>query len=287
MSTPVTVLIPSFNGTEILDKHLPYVESVCRDGDKLLIVDDGSTDQSVAWLQKRYDAVKQSKIENTDAAQLYLGTFEKEHISVSVTILQMNKNVRFARAVNTAVGVVTTPTFLLLNNDVQPEPGILETLVKYFYNDQVFAVGCLEFERQDKSIIGGKNTLWFERGVFQHARAKEFSSGETAWASGGSSMFSTDKWNKLGGFDERFYPAYWEDTDISMRAKSHGWKVLFCAEAIVFHNHETSNKTAFGEKYIQKISWKQQKYFTKKHAHLVQLIQYYFWQPYWWWKMKA
>lgn len=286
MSSPVTIIIPNFNGKQHLAKHLPSVEQLCRDRDKLIIVDDASTDESVAWLQKRYNVSSESSTSELEAT-IFEGTFVHEHISVAVEIVQMKQNVRFAKAVNTAVKRVTTPTFLLLNNDVEPEAGILEILSQYFYNDQVFAVGCLEYEREDKSVIGGKNALWFERGIFQHARATEFSSGKTAWASGGSSMFSTDKWNELNGFDEKFYPAYWEDTDISMRARSRGWEVLFCAEAIVFHQHETSNASTFGKDEIARLSWKHQKYFTKKHAHLVQLVQYYFWQPYWWWKMKA
>ena len=282
MSAPVTVVIPTYNGRPLLSKHLPSVEAILRARDVLLLVDDASTDDSVEWLIKRFSAepIPTPQSLPTDAV-LYEGGLKVGEETNPVLILSLKSNVRFAGAVNHAVSLVTTPTFLLLNNDVEPMPGLLDVLVPEFFNNKVFAIGCHEFENDEKTIEGGKNKLWFERGIFQHARADEFGSGETAWVSGGSGIFDTNKWQKLGGFDPQFYPAYWEDTDISMRARKFGWKTLFCAEAVVFHKHETSNASVFGSDTIVKLSWQHQRYFTRKHANIWQLLQYYMWQPYW------
>ena len=57
-----------------------------------------------------------------------------------------------------------------------------------------------------KQIKGGKNKLWFEKGIFCHSKADNFKSGETAWACGGSAMFDKKKWLKLGGFNKIYYP---------------------------------------------------------------------------------
>ncbi|HQM16162.1 MAG TPA: hypothetical protein PLM16_03090, partial [Candidatus Woesebacteria bacterium] len=150
----------------------------------------------------------------------------------------------------------------------------------------LFAVGCHEYEPTDSNEVveGGKNILWFEKGLFQHSRAKEFSSGETAWASGGSAMFDRDKWMQLGGFSEKYYPAYWEDLDLSMRAKQKGWAVWFCERARVTHQHESTNQTTFGADKLTQLSWKHADHFTKKFAQGKQKFDFYLFRPYWWWQ---
>lgn len=279
MRKHVTVIIPTYNGAGLLKKHLLGVESLLQSGDALLLIDDASTDDTVAWLTKRFSAVAASD------GGILRGSFSKGSETHPVLIIVNPTNQRFAQSINSAVRHVSTPLFLLLNNDVEPENDVLRKLTPWFNDATVFAVGCHEYESTDRKLEGGKNLLWFQRGVFQHARAQEFSSGETAWVSGGSGMFDTKKWLQLDGFDERFYPAYWEDTDVSFRARKQGWKILFCAEAVVHHQHETSNVTAFGRANIRQLSWQHQQHFSRKHASFWQLIQYYVWQPYWWWKM--
>ena len=148
-------------------------------------------------------------------------------------------------------------------------------------DDKIFSIGCLEFEQNSKGVKSGKNKLWFKKGLFQHSKASNFESGETAWASGGSAMFSTSKWEQLGGFDPAFYPAYWEDIDISYRARKNGWLVLFNSQAIVYHKHESTNASTFGTNKLQDISWKNSLYFSWKHADAAQKIQYVLWYPYW------
>jgi hypothetical protein len=124
--------------------------------------------------------------------------------------------------------------------------------------------------------------LWFERGLFHHGRAREFSAGPTAWVSGGSGLFDRQKFLALGGFDERFTPAYWEDVDLSFRARQHGWYVGFEPKATVVHLHETTNKSAFGEARIQDMSWRNAFRFTWKNATWWQTIEHMCWLPYWW-----
>lgn len=289
MNPPVTVIIPTYNGRHLLKNHLSSVEKILRADDQLLIIDDGSTDDSVSWLCKRYQAIvspltNAAKHDHPDFT-LYSGTLTNESGQIVVQIVALAANIRFAKAVNLATQLVKSPFFLLLNNDVAPAADLLKKLLPAFADETVFAVGCHEYENQAQTIEGGKNVLWFERGIFQHSRAPEFTSGPTAWVSGGSGLFSREKWVTLGGFDLSYFPAYWEDTDLSFRARAHGWKILFRADAIVYHQHETSNQAEFGARQMRGLSWQHQRYFTRTHATIWQLIQYYLWQPYWWWKM--
>jgi hypothetical protein len=60
--------------------------------------------------------------------------------------------------------------------------------------------------------------------------------------------------------------------------------VLFEPKAQVDHNHETTNKSVFGEKKMQEMSWRNAKKFTLKNGTIYQKISFLLWQPYWWWK---
>jgi GT2 family glycosyltransferase len=167
----------------------------------------------------------------------------------------------------------------LINSDVAPRKNTLRHLTPYFIDKSVFAVGPLEVEHGKKS---GKNKLWFERGMFIHSKADNFKSGSTAWVSGGSGLFDKHKWLAIGGFDKLFYPAYWEDIDLSFQARKKGWQVLFEAKAIVDHNHETTNATVFGQRKMEKMSWRNANKFVWKNGDFWQKLAHLLWKPYWW-----
>ena len=94
-------------------------------------------------------------------------------------------------------------------------------------------------------------------------------------------MFDRKKWLALGGFDHNYYPAYWEDIDISFQAKQKGYKVLFQPQAIVFHQHESTNSKVFSSEEVRQLSWQHSDYFTKKNGNFWQVIAFYLWRPYW------
>ena len=191
------------------------------------------------------------------------------------------ENFRFAATANIGVALATHPRVRLINNDVSPAVDVLSALEPHFEDERVFAVGCLEYETHDGNTKSGKNRLWFEKGLFQHSKHEDFTFGHTAWASGGSAMFDRKKWLELGGFDQLFYPAYWEDIDLSSRAQKRGWQVLFDPQAVVYHHHETTNTSVFGHKNLLEMSWKNADVFTWRHANILQKLQYLFWKPYW------
>lgn len=278
----VSVVIPSYNGKHLLEKHLPGVFASLRKKDEVVIVDDHSNDGTITWLIKKFKLDTDSDQQHTSAFQLYTTIIDEKKLSIKV--LANQQNVRFAQAVNRGVQVATQPYIVLFNNDVRPHPDAVKKAITHFKDASVFAVGFKEEEPQtDGSIItGGKNKLWFEKGRFIHSRASNFETGPTAWASGGSAVFDMNKWNLLGGFDPAYYPAYWEDIDLSYRAHKQGWKVLFESEAVVEHHHETTNQDVFGDAKIAAMSWRNGSTFVWKNGTLYQKIAHILWKPYWW-----
>lgn len=288
----VSVIIPSFNAKELLKKNIGSVLEALRDGDEVIVVDDAGTDGSAEWLitefklKKTFEYLYQvpknyfTKIVDSDI-ELYQEKIENSKKSFTFKLLILKKNNRFAGAVNIAALFASNPLLFLCNNDVTPDKNCFKFLRPYFDDIQVFAVGCLEYENSDQGQKSGKNKLWFHRGLFQHSRAHSFESGETAWASGGSAMFDKEKWMTLGGFDKAYYPAYWEDIDLSVRAKANGWKVLFEEQAVVYHKHESTHENVFGQSKIANISWKNSFTFAWKNGNLLQRCLFLVWLPYW------
>jgi GT2 family glycosyltransferase len=283
--TSISVVIPTYNGLDLLKVHLPSVIDQLRPGDELVIVDDHSTDESVKWLTSKFDLMLKGYYVWAD---VWRGVLVKQ--KATVVVCANRRNLRFGAASNVGVGVAANPWVLLLNSDVEPLPGCLDSL-RAQAREGVFGVGCLEREPKGKDSfqLGGKNKLWFERGRFWHSRADDFESGETAWVSGGSGLFNRHKWQQLEGFDRRYFPAYWEDVDLSARARQRGWQIRFSAEAVVLHNHETTNSDVFGQKKIAEMSWRHGSIFAWRHANAQQRVMYLLWWPYWWvkrWRAK-
>ncbi len=282
----VSVIVPNYNGETLLSKNIPFIFEAMHNGDQLVIADDHSSDDSVSQLIKKFQL---KKVDNSSSDySLYTAKVPFQKKEFDFLVIANNSNLRFAANCNRAVSLASHDLVFLMNSDVQPESTVLDVLIPYFDNESVFAVGCGELEIGDnsKKINSGKNTLRFERGMFIHSKAPDMKSGETAWVSGGSGLFDKKKWVILGGFDIAYSPAYWEDVDLSFRARERGWKVLFESQAVVHHNHETTNSEEFGNTKIQKMSWTNGNYFTLKNSTWLQKFAYLLWRPYWWWKTR-
>jgi O-antigen biosynthesis protein len=267
MRKPISTIIPTYNGLKLLQENLPAVLAELKKGDQLIIVDDAGSDDSPEWLKENF-------AKKTDVK------------GVELKIIINKKNLRFGESVNKGVLAANHDLIFLLNNDVSPHKNCVEALVKHFEKENskqdLFGVGCLEKEiKNGKTQYHGKNKLWFKRGLFIHSKAEEMKSGPTAWVIGGSGMFDKKKWLELGGFDHLFYPAYWEDIDLSFQARKKGWRILFEEKAVVDHNHESTNKDAFGDKKLKAMSWNNSLKFTFKNGDLWQRIAFFLWQPYW------
>lgn len=279
----VSVVIPTYKGKHLLEKNLPSVLDSLRDGDEIIIVDDGGFKETLAWLKKNYELGKSTE---KDDCVLRVGEHKKGQKKIKIVYVVNQTTLRFAANSNRGVELAQQPLIFLVNDDVSAYPDTIKKLVPYFKNKNVFAVGCLEFDHQHGGAKSGKNKLWFERGMFIHSKAEDLKAGKTAWASGGSAMFSRQKWLEISGLDLAYYPAYWEDIDLSHMARKKGWQVLFEPQAKVDHNHETTNADIFGQNKMEQMSWRHANIFTWKHADIWQKIAYLLWKPYWWWKMK-
>jgi GT2 family glycosyltransferase len=224
-------------------------------GAEIILVDDGSTDGSAAYLKQHFPKVK---------------------------LVEKATNSGFSTTVNLGAKAATGEILVLLNTDAVPQVGYLKALTKHFEDPEVFAVGCLDKSLDgDRIVERGRGIGSFRRGFLVHARG-EVNKTTTLWASGGSSAYRMGLWEKLGGLDEMYDPFYWEDIDLSYRAAKSGFKVLFEPEAIVEHRHgEGSIKYHYSSARVNAIAYRNQFMFTWKMVTDKRLLlTHVFWLPY-------
>jgi len=253
MMKSVSVVIPTYNGKKLLEKHLPKIIAAVGQLE-IIVVDDASTDKSLEFLQKNYSQIK---------------------------IVKHSKNRRFAAACNSGVKNARGEVIVLLNNDVAPKKNFLKPLTRHFEDQETFSVGCRELDiKQGKKEISGRTAGRFKRGFLVHWRPKDQESKETFWTFGGSMAVDKRKYLEIGGMDEIYSPAYWEDIDLCWRAKKKGWKIVFEKNAVVYHHHESTNKPVLGKTRIKLYAHRNQILFVWKNIRGRQLVEHFLWLPY-------
>lgn len=261
----ISVIIPNFNGAGILLNNLPKVWDSIRNYKngkaEIIVADDNSTDDSVN----------------------VISNFIKSHsdTNIEIRLLTSNKNKGFSSNVNRGVDIAKGEILILLNSDVEPSEDFLAPLLKHFDDEKVFAVGCLdESIENNKKILRGRGIGKWRKGFLIHS-AGEHDSNSTLWVSGGSGAFRKSVWEKLRGLDSLFDPFYWEDIDLSYRARKAGYLTLFEKNSIVRHDHDSGIiKNKFTPSNIKKIAFRNQFIFVWKNADFNTLIFHIFWLPY-------
>ena len=236
----ISIVIPNYNGKDLLEKNLPSVieamnnpkNNICE----LVIVDNGSTDDSVSYLNQNF----------------------KDQFK----LIKHTKNRGFSAAVNIGARATKGDLILLLNNDVNPKLDFLENVEKLFKDNSVFAVSLHEKGH-------GASSASFKDGIIDISFTKKESEKVelTFYVSGAAGLFRKTIWQELGGMDEKLLsPFYWEDIDLCFRASKRGYTNLWNPFGKVIHNHE-STSSKLPKKYVDRIRERNQLLMLWKNLH--------------------
>jgi len=197
----------------------------------------------------------------------------------NIILVKNEKNLGFGQAVNVGVEKATGQYLMLLNSDVLLNDQSYLLALTHFKNKNLFAVGFAQKEK-DGTIVG-KNKVFWAGGLYHHSRINDNKFGENGWAEGGAAIFDRKKFVALDGFDPIYSPFYWEDIDLSYRAKAAGYQIIFDPKIIVIHHHESTIAKEFTKKQITIIAYRNQLIFTRKNLSSPKLfLQHFFSIPF-------
>jgi GT2 family glycosyltransferase len=211
----LTVAIATFNGRQLLEGVLvSLARQTIAAQMKLVVIDDGSSDDTVAWL--------------------------REHRS-DVGLIAHDRNLGVSRSLNEGLGLAEGKFLALLNNDVELEPDCLELLVEDLREHPDAAVSTpklLDFHRRDHLDGAGDEYTWWgmanrrghgelDRGQYDRAEA-------VFGACAAVAVYRRSAIEQVGGLDEDFF-AYLEDVDWSMRALLTGLQCRYQPRAVAYH----------------------------------------------------
>jgi len=248
MQKSVSIIIPNYNGKHLLEAYLPSVFEAIENAGveyELIIVDDHSTDNSVAFIQQIYPSVK---------------------------LLVNAQNAGFSYTCNRGIQVACYELILLLNSDVKLTPGYFFNQWKYFEGKDTFGVmGCI-MQMKGNKIEDAARLLYYS-GCRIRADRFYFSRNDvdtpcyTAYLSGANALIDAEKLKKLGGFDELFSPFYSEDLDLSLRAWELGWKCYYEHDSVCYHHVSSTTKTQNKKRFVKSIYYRNR--FALQKLHLI------------------
>ncbi|HEX8069164.1 MAG TPA: glycosyltransferase [Pyrinomonadaceae bacterium] len=184
------------------------------------------------------------------------------HFGALLTVVNNEENRGFVDACNQGAGVARGRFLVFLNNDTAVRPGWLAGLVETVERDErVGAVGSLLLY-PDGTIQEAGAIIWRDGAVHHYGWGRRADDRRCNFArevdccSGASLLVRRELFDRLGGFDARFAPAYYEDADLCMGVRALGHKVVFQpASRLVHYEGVTAGRdTAAGFKRFQTIN---------------------------------
>ena len=222
----VSIIILNFNTKASVQACIESIQKYTHDIDyEVVVIDNGSTDGSIEMLK-----------------------------GVSgITLIENKTNVGVARGWNQGIRTVNPVNdIVVLNSDILVEEGWLAKLNKVAYSDlTIGVVGC--------RIKGHKN----HNGYLLHTGAfikRDGMGEENEWGLplrdygqcqvnkeaqivvGACMYIKREMLDKVGLFDEQYTPAYFEDSDMCLKISSAGYKVFYCGEVTLLHEHGATSR---------------------------------------------
>ena len=257
----VHILILNYNGASLLERHLGSFAAAmdrsihdCR----LSVVDNASVDPSREIFQK----------------------FQNDRFHW----ISMSQN-RILCAYNEVAEKLDDDILILMNNDIEVDPGFIDPLVEPFLKDSsVFFVTpkCLSADKKryegNKTKASIRFGVYWATAIYPGHESEIERPGPTL--QGGFGAFDRNKFLALGGYDDLYLPGRLEDADICFRAYKRGWQCLYEPKSVVYHEGGVSFQKVFGARKTLVINWRNTFLFMwKNFSNPAIFLKFFFWLP--------
>jgi GT2 family glycosyltransferase/SAM-dependent methyltransferase len=189
-------------------------------------------------------------------------TAELVAASPGVRLVRTERNIGFIGACNLGANHARGSYLLFLNNDTEIQPGALDALVDAAdSDDQIGLVGAM-LVYPDGRLQESGGIIWADGSGWNYGRdrnphAPEFQvRRDVDYCSGAAILVRREHFEAVGGFDQRYAPAYYEDTDLAFAIRASGHRTIVEPRAVVVHHEGVSNGTDVtgGVKRFQEIN---------------------------------
>ncbi len=231
----VAIVILNYNGRNYLEKFLPSVIASTYTNKKIIVADNGSTDDSISYLKENFNTVE---------------------------IILLEKNYGFAGGYNQALKSVDADYYILLNSDVEVTPNWIEDLIILMESNKRIAAcqpKILSYVNKNQFEHAGACGGWIDTLGYAFARGRIFdvceddngqynTNTKIFWATGAALCISAERFHEMNGFEAYLF-AHMEEIDLCWRLQRKGYDIYCCPSSVVYHlgggtlNKANSRKT--------------------------------------------
>ncbi len=254
-----TAIVVTYNSASCVERCLRALTS--EPGWEVLVIDNASQDDTVARASRF-----------AEQARIY----------------RSSVNTGFAGGVNRGVKLASGDILALVNPDAIVAPGTLDKLANAISTYNAGASGGLLMLAGNRPQTGNivrrfptlgsalaelllLNNIWYRNPWnrsyryldLDYSRAQKVDN-----PAGASLAFRRDAWQSVGGFDERFYPVWFEDVDFCRCLRKAGWEIVYEPSAVF--NHDGAHSVGQLSFCNHQLFWYGNllRYFTKHHSWL-------------------
>jgi GT2 family glycosyltransferase len=227
----LSVVIVAWNNAAELREHLPAVARELGPGDKLIVVDNDSTDDSAAVARE---------------------------LAPGARVVALPRNVGFAAGANRGAEAATGDLVVFLNPDATPQPGFGEAIRRPLTDGRGWAAWMGAVTAEGGAIVNTLGGVLHFTGIAWAGgagdpRPPRVEAGEVTFLTGACLACPRPTWERIGGFGERYF-LYHEDVDVSLRLRLEGGRIGMEPAAVVDHAYEFSRRPE-KYRYLERNRW--------------------------------
>ena len=245
----VSVIIPNFNGMAYLDGVLSGLECQTVRNFEVILVDNGSSDGSCAFVASSYPWVH---------------------------MIELPENFGFCKAVNEGIKASRAPYVLLLNNDIEVTPDFIEEMLAAIRrHKKAFSCAARMIQFHDRDRLDDAGNYYCALGwAYARGKGKDIHTCEKEEkifvSCAGAAIYRRKIFEKIGYFDEEHF-AYLEDMDVGYRARINGYENWYAPKAMVYHVGSGTSGSRYNH-FKTRYSSRNNVYLIYKNMPLLQII---------------
>lgn len=189
-------------------------------------------------------------------------TRKLKEVVKGITVIDNKVNLRFLKNCNNAAKCAKGEYILFLNNDTEVQENWLEPMLKIMDADSGIGMTGSKLIYGDGTLQEAGGIFWKDASAWNYGNKKDADAPEynylreADYISGACILIRKTLWEEIGGFDEQFEPAYYEDADLAFMVRQKGYKVVYQPLSVVKHFEGISNGTDLtaGQKKYQTLN---------------------------------